>query len=102
MTDHVHFFNHHTGRPRFHFDGAASGGAAGGDAAAAAAAAAAATVGAKPWHDGIEAETLGFWQNKGYDLTSPLKLATELTKQYPQAETHIGAPTGRLHRRPRA
>jgi hypothetical protein len=91
--DHVHAFNFHTGRPRFHFDEA-------GDAAAAAAAAAASA--AKPWHDGIEAETVGFWQNKGYDVADPKKLAAELTKQYRAAEKHIGAPPDQIVRLPKA
>lgn len=96
-TSHVHFFNHQTGRPRFHFDEA---GAGGGDAAAAAAAAAAA--GTKAWHDGIEPETLGFWQNKGYDVTSPLKVAAELTKQYRAAEKFLGVPADQVVKMPKA
>jgi hypothetical protein len=92
-------YNYQTGRPRFHFDAASDAAAA---TAASAAAAAAAAAGAKPWHDGVEAETLGFWQNKGYDVTSPLKVAAELTKQYRAAEKHIGAPPDQIVRMPKA
>lgn len=92
-------YNYHTGRPRFHFDAASDAAAA---TAASAAAVAAAAAGAKPWHDGVEAETLGFWQNKGYDVTSPLKVAAELTKQYRAAEKHIGAPPDQIVRMPKA
>src|SRR6266705_1616244 len=96
MTDHVHFFNHHTGRPRFHFEEGAGAGVDG-DAAAAAAAAA-----AKVWHTGADAETLGFWQNKGYDVSDPLKLATGLTKQYREAEKFIGVPPDQVVKLPKA
>ena len=92
----MNYRNFHTGFPRFHFDENA-GGAGGGDAAAAAAAAA-----SKPWHDGIESETLGFWQNKGYDVSSPKALATKLTEQYRAAEKHIGAPPDQIIRMPKA
>ena len=88
-----HFFNHHTGHPRFHFDAAS-------DAAAAAAAAAAG--GTKPWHDGVETETLGFWQNKGLPLEDPKVFAGKLTELYRQAEKHIGAPPDRILRLPDA
>jgi hypothetical protein len=54
------------------------------------------------WHEGVEAETLGFWQNKGYDITSPLKVAAELTKQYRGLEKHIGAPPDQIVRLPKA
>jgi len=96
----MNYLNHHTGRPRFHFEDGAAGGAAGGDAAAAAAAAAAAS--AKAWHEGVEPETLGFWQNKGYDLTSPVKLASAMTKQYREAEKFIGVPSDQVVKLPKA
>jgi hypothetical protein len=99
QTDHLHFFNHHTGRPRFHFDEV-------GDAAAAAAAsaAAAAAAAAKPWHEtaGADAEILGHWQNKGLDITDPAKVAIEMTKQHRQAEKHFGVPVDRLLKLPDA
>lgn len=54
------------------------------------------------WHDGIEAETLGFWQNKGYDVTDPKKVAAELTKQYRAAEKFIGVPADQVLKMPKA
>lgn len=55
-----------------------------------------------PWHAGIEPETLGFWQNKGYKIDDPKALAAELTKQYRAAEQHIGAPPDQILRLPKA
>jgi len=52
------------------------------------------------WHAGVEAETLGFWQNKGYDLADPKAFALKLTEHYRAAEKHIGAPPDRLIRLP--
>jgi hypothetical protein len=78
-------------------------GAGGGDGGAAAAAAAAAAASAgKPWHDGVEADTVGFWQNKGYKVDDPKALATDLTKQYRELERHIGAPPDQILRLPKA
>lgn len=54
------------------------------------------------WHVGVEAETLGFWQNKGYKVDDPKALASELTKQYRQLESHLGAPPDQLLRMPKA
>lgn len=54
------------------------------------------------WHAGVEAETLGFWQNKGYDVTDPKALATKLTEHYRAAERHIGAPPDQIIRMPKA
>jgi len=71
------------------------------DTGAAAAAAAAAAAQTTPWHTGVDAETLGLWQNKGYDLTSPMKVASELTKAYRAAETKLGAPADELVRFPK-
>lgn len=53
------------------------------------------------WHEGIEPETLGFWQNKGYDTTSPKALAAKLTEQYRGLEKHIGAPPDQILRMPK-
>jgi hypothetical protein len=53
-----------------------------------------------PWHQGIEAETLGFWQNKGYDLADPKVFATKITEHYRNAEKHLGVPQDRLLRLP--
>lgn len=48
------------------------------------------------WHDGIEADTLGWWQNKGYKLDDPKSLAADLTKQYRSLESKMGGPADRL------
>lgn len=55
-----------------------------------------------PWHGGkVDADTLGFWSNKGYDVTDPVKLSTELTKQYREAEKFVGAPASQLLKLPK-
>jgi len=101
MTNHLHFFNHHTGHPRFHFDEAgAAGGAGGGDAAAAAAAAAAA--GAKPWHDGVDAEFIGHAQNKGWKLDNPKEAFAAAAKVARDLEKHFGAPAEQIVKMPKA
>lgn len=92
-TNHVHFFNHATGRPRFHFDD---------NAPPPSPPPAPAPPPAAAWHDGIEAETLGFWQNKGLDVTDPKKLASELTKWGRNAEKFIGAPPDQIIKLPKA
>src|SRR5260370_34626008 len=51
---------------------------------------------APPWHQGVEAETLGFWQHKGLDLSDPKVFATKITEQYRNAEKHLGVPADRL------
>jgi hypothetical protein len=53
-----------------------------------------------PWHQGVEAETLGFWQNKGYDLTDQKAFATKITEHYRNAEKHLGVPQDRILRLP--
>jgi len=56
----------------------------------------------QPWHHGADAEMVGFWQNKGYDLTDPLKFASGITEQYRAAEKHLGAPANEMLRIPKA
>lgn len=73
-------------------EGAAGGGAAG--------AAAAASGAAKPWHEGVEAEILGHWQNKGWKIDDPKEIALAATKQAREAERHFGVPTDRLLKLP--
>jgi hypothetical protein len=76
--------------------GGAGGAAGGGDGGAAAAGA------ATPWHGGkIDADTLGFWQNKGIDAADPIAVATTLTKQYREAEKFVGVPAAQLLRLPK-
>lgn len=87
--------------PRIHFDEAGAG-AAGAGAGNGGAASGAGTGGAaEPWFKGVDAETLGHWDNKGWKYQeSPKDLATELTKAWKAAEKHIGAPADRIVRLP--
>ena len=53
-----------------------------------------------PWHQGkVDADTVGWWQNKGYDLSDPIKLTAKLTEQYRQAESRLGVPADQLLRK---
>lgn len=52
------------------------------------------------WHAGVEADTIGFWQNKGIALDDPKVVFGELSKQYRALEKHVGAPPDRLIRLP--
>ncbi len=54
------------------------------------------------WHEGVEAETIGFWQNKGLKLDDPKAFATDLTKLYRDAEKHFGVPADQLLKMPKA
>jgi hypothetical protein len=54
------------------------------------------------WYAGVEPETVGFWQNKGYPLDDPKAFALKLTEQYRQAEGFIGAPPDQLLKMPKA
>ena len=56
----------------------------------------------QPWHTGIEAETLGFWQNKGLAVDDPKALAASLTKSYRELERHMGVPPDQLIKLPKA
>lgn len=98
MRDHVHFFNHHTGHPRFHFDEAGDAAAA----AAAAAASAAAAAAAKPWHTGLDAEVVGMAQRKNWDLSDPVKAFAAATGAYGGAEKLIGVSPDKMLRLPEA
>jgi len=53
-----------------------------------------------PWYDGVDAETTGFWKNKGLDLADPKKFATGLTTMYKEAEKYVGVPPNLLVRLP--
>lgn len=53
------------------------------------------------WHNGIEAETLGFWQNKGFKVDDPKALAGDLTKSYRELEKHFGVPPDQLLKLPK-
>lgn len=92
--------------PRIHFDeagagGGAAGAGAGGVGAAGAGAGGAAAAADKPWFDGIDAETLGHWDNKGWKKDDPKVLATELTKAWKGLERHFGTPADQLLKLPK-
>lgn len=55
-----------------------------------------------PWHDGIDAETVGWWQNKGYKVESPKDLASAITKNYRDLERHLGGGPDDIVRIPKA
>lgn len=69
------------------------------DSAAASAAAAAA---AKPWYDGVDAETIGHWDNKGWKKESAKEIAIAATKQAREAEKHFGVSPDQLLKMPKA
>ena len=54
------------------------------------------------WHTGkVDAETVGLWTNKGYDVNDPVAVATGLTKAYNEAQKFVGAPANELLRIPK-
>lgn len=55
---------------------------------------------ATPWHQGIDADVLGTWQNRGLDLSDPKIPAVEMTKAYREAERFLGHPKDKLLRLP--
>jgi hypothetical protein len=55
-----------------------------------------------PWHNGIEADTIGFWQNKGLTLDDPKAVFTGVSKMYRELEKHVGAPPDQLLKLPKA
>lgn len=59
-----------------------------------------ATPPSKPWFDGIDAETIGHWDNKGWKKDDPKALTTELTKAWKGLEKHFGAPADQILRLP--
>lgn len=96
-TDHVHSFNFHTGRPRFHFN-------EGGDPPAPPPAPppSPAPPPATSWNAGIDAELLGHAQLKGWKLDDPKEAFTAATKQARDLEKHFGVPADRLLKIPAA
>jgi hypothetical protein len=60
-----------------------------------------ATPPATPWHTGIEADILGHWQAKGWDISDPKAVATAATKAYKGVESFIGAPPDQMIRIPK-
>ena len=58
---------------------------------------------APTWYAGLADETLvGHWQNKGYDLTNPAKVAVEATKAAIEAQKFVGVPANEILRLPKA
>lgn len=90
---HIHHFNHFTGRHRLHFDEAAAGAGAAAGAAGGAAVA---------WHDGVDAEVKGFWQNKGLPLDDAKAFGLKLTEMYKGAEKLIGVPQDQIVKLPKS
>lgn len=54
----------------------------------------------EPWYSGIDRDLVGHWQNRGLDLSDPVKLVAEVGKAHREAERHIGVPPNRLVRLP--
>jgi hypothetical protein len=67
---------------------------------AAAAASAAAAAAAGPWHKGVDAVTLGFWNSKGYDISDPTKVALAATKAAISFQENFGVPPAQLLKLP--
>jgi len=56
---------------------------------------------ATPWYQGVvDADVLGGWQNKGYDLSDPVKVAVEAGKAARELERMVGVPKDQLLRLP--
>jgi hypothetical protein len=89
-NSHLHFFNHHTGRPRFHFEEAPP------------LAPPPAPPPALAWHTGIDAEFIGHAQNKGWKLDDPKEAFVAATKQARELEKHFGVPADQLVKMPKA
>lgn len=90
--------------PRIHYDeaGAGGGGAAGGSGAGGGDASGAAGAGAaKPWYDGMDAELLGHFDNKGWKKDDPKALLTEVGKAWKGLERHFGTSADQLLKLPK-
>lgn len=54
-----------------------------------------------PWYTGkADAETVGYWQNRGWDPTKPDVIALEASKAHREAEKMIGVPANQILRLP--
>jgi hypothetical protein len=53
------------------------------------------------WHTGVDAEILGHWQNKNYDLSDPGKVAIAATQAAIKAQQFVGLPPDQLLRLPK-
>ena len=56
---------------------------------------------ATAWHTGVDADTVGFWQNKGLKFEDPKEFSTGLTKMYRDLERHIGVPPDQILKIPK-
>lgn len=54
----------------------------------------------KPWFDGVDPDTLGHMQNRGWDKLTPEKAAIEGIKAHREASKFIGVPPEQLIRLP--
>lgn len=55
----------------------------------------------KPWYDGkADAETIGYWQNRGWADKAPDVVALEATKAAREAQGYVGVPADRLVKLP--
>lgn len=81
---------------------AAGAGAAGGSGAAGGAAGAGAAGGTPAWHTGIDAGLIGHAQNKGWDMTDPVKAFSAAALAHEGAQKLIGLPPEKVLRMPEA
>src|SRR5258708_6406048 len=54
----------------------------------------------KPWHDGLAAEDVGYFQNRGWDKVDAKTAAINAAKAHREAEKLIGAPADKIIRLP--
>lgn len=54
-----------------------------------------------PWTNGVDPGLVAHWQIKGYDISSPDKVAIAASKAHMEAERFIGAPSNELLRIPK-
>lgn len=48
------------------------------------------------WHNGVDAGVLSAWQNKGYDLSDPVKTTAMMWDQYSHLQRSVGMPAERV------
>lgn len=60
------------------------------------------TTTAKPWYDGVDAETIGHWDNKGWKKDDAKEIALAATKQAREAEKFFGVPADQIIKMPKA
>lgn len=52
--------------------------------------------GEKPWYDGADAETIGYFQNRGLDTKTAVEAAIAASKGHREAQAFIGVPPDKL------